>query len=161
MSPNPLALVNAARRHEWQVAWWSVFALAFVFVGAVPLENIHRQTRVADHSAMNSTDVAFAQTIGVTAQRIAEIVRDLPQDRPIAIVFSDNALLLLAVSQLSALCWPRPAPLLCVPTRGDSQLAERLYAARPVAAFFVSTEIPAGIPRGEAVSPELHFVLLP
>ena len=150
----------AASRHQWQIVWWSVFALAFVFVGAVPLENIRRQIRVTDQGPMNSTDAVFAEAIHTTHQRIAALVSSVPPERPVAIVFNDDDTLLPAAGQISALCWPRPAPLLRVP-RSGGQLSDRLRATHAAAAFIISVETPADIPRGEAVSEELRFVLLP
>ncbi len=156
--------MNAARRHEWQVAAWTLFALAFVVVGGVPLrDGLRLQTRVADQSAMNSTDAVLQQKLELPngAQHIATLVRALPQDRPIALILPEEDSLSDAAIQISTLCWPRPAPLIRIPPRGDPQLAERIRAQNTAAAFFIGVEKPAELPSGEPLSARVRFVPLP
>jgi hypothetical protein len=164
MAPHPAAMVNAARLYEWQMAAWALFALAFVVVGAVPLrDGLRRQPRVADQSPMNSTDAVLRQALGLDdgARRIAALVRTLPKDRPAALVLPESEAFSAVAFQLSALCWPRPAPIIRVPTRGDPQLAARIRATHATAAFFTGTEIPADLPHGESLGTQLRFVPLP
>lgn len=164
MAAHPPALVNAARRHEWQVAAWTLFALAFIVVGAVPLrDGLRRQPRVADQSPMNSTDAVFLQALGLPAgaNHIGALVRETPKDRPVVIVLPEGDAFSAAAVQISALCWPRPAPMIRVPTKGDTQLAERIRATHAAAAFFMGMEAPADLPPSESLGAQLHFVPLP
>lgn len=153
--------MNAARRYQWEVLFWTLFAVAFVFVGAVPLENVLKQIPVKDSGPMNSTDAILGRSVQVKSERIAELVRLLPKDRPIAIVRPESDSVGLSASQVSVLCWPRSAPQLRVPPEGDPKLSEKLRALHPAAAFFLYTDIPADLPRGEWLSENLQFVPLP
>jgi len=157
-------MVNALRRHEWQVAAWAIFALAFVFAGALPLrDGLRQQSRVSDQGAMNSTDALFLQTLGLEdgTRQIIALMRTLPKDGPVALVLPEEDSLSGAAIQLSTLCWPRPAPMIRVPASGNAQLAEHIRATHAAAAFFLGQEVPAGFPQGEALNAQLRFVPLP
>ena len=156
--------MNAARRHEWQVAGWTIFALAFIVVGAAPLrDGLRPQTRVADQGPMNSTDAVLLQSLGLTAgaKRIGALVQEIPTDRSLAIVLPEGDAFSAAAVQLSALSWPRSAPIIRVSTNGYAHLTERIRETHAAAAFFMGMEVPADLPQGESLGTELHFVPLP
>lgn len=148
------------RSQEWQLAGWSLFALAFAVAGAIPIEAIRRQPQVPDQSPLNSTDAVFLQTLGLHdgSTRIRELLRALPRDRPLAIVQRDDHTLAPAAGQVSVLSWPRAAPWLRVARAGDPELANHISVHQPAAAFFLSVDPPPGMGLATALSPELRFV---
>ena len=53
------------RSYEWQIAGWSLFALSFAVLGAIPIEAIRRQPQVVDQTPRNSSDAIFLQALGL------------------------------------------------------------------------------------------------
>jgi hypothetical protein len=141
-----------------------MFALAFIVVGAVPLrDGLRLQMRVADQGLMNSTDAVLLQALGLHdgARRITAFLREAPKDRPLAIVLPQGNAFSAAAMQLSALAWPRSAPIIRVSANGYAQLGARIRETHAAAAFLIGMEVPADLPQGESVGTQLHFVPLP
>ena len=148
------------RSQEWQIAGWSLFALAFAVAGAIPIEAIRRQPRVADQAPLNSTDAVFLRALGLRngTARIRELIEALPRDRAVVIVYRDDPFLVPAAAQVSVLSWPRPAPWLRVGRDVNPELARQMFDHQSSAAFFFGVDPPPTMNAGTVLAPELRFV---
>ena len=149
------------RFDEWQIAGWSLFALAFAVLGAIPIEAIRRQPQVTDQTPLNSSDAVFLRALGLRdgSARIRELLQTLPRDRPVLIVHRDDPSLAPAAAQVSVLSWPRPAPWLRAARTGDPEFVKHISVHRPGAAFFFAVDPPPEMKFGSTIlAPDLRFV---
>ncbi len=155
-------MVKVSRLHEWEIAGWIAFALAFAFVGLVPLGNIRRVPQVADQSPLNSTNAVFRGL--ATAGEIDELVqqiRDLPESRPVVIVIRKGTSAMLAANQLSLPTWPRRTRLYEVDGEVPKNILSRDEVSDAAMLIFLGIEPPATLPGVKRMAAHANVVRLP
>lgn len=140
--------MNPRRAAEWQIAFWSVFLAAFICAGALPLESMKRQRRVTARGPNSSTDTTLESELGVTdaSRRIAECLRDVPADSPVALIYRRNSFDGFSAQLISRLVWPRRIV-------GDDES----LASDTVPAFVIGAVTTGGFRESIALSPSLRF----
>ena len=119
--------------------------------------------RVTSRGPLSSTDTIFLGTLGVenASARIADCLRTIPTNEPVAIVYHNPQLSEWDALLLGSIAWPRPIPQF--PLKPDESLDNaRLQEAKATrAVFFLCMPRPGASEHIRSLSPLMHFYRSP
>jgi hypothetical protein len=144
-------------------AIWAVYGAAFVAAGFLGLGKFRERIRVTSYSERSSTDTVFLKTLGVenASRRIADCLKDVPQNEPVAVVYQNAAIAELDALLLGSLAWPRPIPQFPLGP-GQGLENDRLVEAKATRAiFFLGMPRPNASEHIRSLAPLMHFYRSP
>ena len=143
--------------------FWALFVLAFLAVGRWGLAEMRNRIAIANNGPQSSTDTVFLRTLGVehASDRIAECLRTVPANEPVAIVYQNAPMAELDALIIGSLAWPRPIPQ--IPLKDgeslDNARLQEVNATRAI--FFLGMPRPNASEHVRSFSPMMHFYRSP
>jgi hypothetical protein len=140
---------------------WVLFFIAFIGVGAVPFDTLHRQVRVTDQGPTNSADLSYKENLGIDngSARIAESLRHVPAGARVAVAYRFGTYQTVCSQMICQAAWNaglRPVEI----TTDEPELEQRVRATGAVAIFYLDGPPPAWLPTPQVFSSSFSFAQL-